>query len=51
MRIPVTKRMDSKRRVVLPKDAVDALRLEVGGEVVFSISKNRIIIAKKGIIY
>lgn len=48
MRVPVSKKIDSKRRVVLPKDAVEALGLSAGDEVIFSVSGKRIIITKKG---
>ena len=51
MRVPVSKKMDSKRRVVLPKDAVEALGLNKGDEVIFSVSNGKIVISKKKRIY
>ena len=47
MRVPVSKKMDSKRRVVLPKDAVEALGLNTGDEVIFSVYRKKIIVEKK----
>ncbi len=47
MRVPVSKKIDSKRRVIIPKDALSALGLGPGDEVAFSVDKGRIIIIKK----
>lgn len=44
MRVPVSKKIDSKRRVTLPKDALSALGIGPGDEVSFSVNRKKIII-------
>ncbi len=43
----VKKKMDCKRRIVIPKEAAKAVGLEPGDEVTFSVVRGKIVVSPK----